>query len=102
MAHAPIQVTPTHSIVEVLHASEFQRLLRDLGANLSGCVVSTPEALTPEIVNVEGALQIHGEPHFWSTKCDLRGIKSADDIIQFVGVLERSFEEAAATVGKQR
>jgi hypothetical protein len=95
-----IPVTPTHSIVQVLHEAEFQHLLRTLGANIEHCIVSTPSALNPELVKVEGALSIHGEPHFWSTECDLRGITSADDIIQFIGMLERSFEKAAAQIGR--
>jgi hypothetical protein len=80
---------------QVLHAAEFQHLLRDLGQNLEGCIVSTPSELTPEMVKVEGALRIYGEPHFWSTECDLRGIKNADDILQFIGLLEKSFSKAA-------
>jgi hypothetical protein len=95
-----MQITPTHKIEEVLNPSEFQHLLRTMGQNLEGCIVNRPSELEPHLVDVEGGLQIYGEPHFWSTKCDLRGIKSAEDIFAFIGALEKSFEKAAAQLSR--
>ena len=85
-------------VIEVLHAPELQQLLRTVGPNLGDCLVKTKSELEAWVVEVCGALQIHGEPHFWSVNVDMREIKSADDILEMAGAIEASFEKAAAKV----
>ena len=85
-------------VIEVLHAEELQKLLRTVGPNLGDCLVKTKSELEPWVVEVCGALQIHGEPHFWTVNVDMREIKSAEDILEMAGAIEASFEKAASKV----
>ncbi len=85
-------------VIEVLHAEELQRLLRTVGPNLTDCLVKTPSQHEPWVVEICGALQIFGEPYFWSVNADMREIKTAEDILEMAGAIESSFKKASSKV----
>jgi hypothetical protein len=79
---------------EVMEPHEFQTLLRGY-ETLRGVCVRRPSELEPHIVEVYGGINIYGEVHAFETQCDLRGIKSREDLGSFAGLLQKSFEKAA-------
>lgn len=83
---------------EVMEPHEFQTLLRGY-ETLRGVCVRRPNELEPHLVEVYGAINIYGEVHGFETMCDLRGIKSRDDLGSFAGLLQTSFDKAAGQLG---
>jgi hypothetical protein len=81
---------------EVMEPHEFQTLLRGY-ETLRGVCVRRPSELEPHIVEVYGAINIHGKTKAYETQCDLRGIKTRDDLGSFAGMLQTSFDKYAAS-----
>lgn len=94
-----LNVTPDQQTVEVIHPQELQAAIRAIPA-LSGAVVSVKSEIAPWYMHVGGAVAIYGQVHFWETEIDARGFKSADDIMDFAGLILKSIEKAATTVGQ--
>lgn len=78
-----------------LTISDLENVLRGV-AQLSGVRVTQPFInVAPNMVHLDGAIDIHGKPFFWETDLDLRDLKSRDDIVVLIESLLTSFEKAA-------
>lgn len=95
-----VPVADGFKVIQVMHNDEVAKALAAVSPNLSDVKVTTINPLAPEIVRLEGALNIYGDIHVWSVEVDLRGLLKAEDVIQLAGALEASFEKAAATLSR--
>jgi hypothetical protein len=83
-----------------LTLEDLQNILRGV-AQLAGCIVKQPwPAVAPNIVVIEGAINILGKPHFWETQIDLRDLKSGEDVGTLIARLLQAFDTAHGEVRK--